>query len=119
MKDKSAPVMLPIGAASLLVIFVSLLLGVFSLTVLGAAAQDKRAAEASAGAAAAYYTADSEAERILAEIRSGELPAGVKKQGDRYFYTCPITDSLTLEAEIVKDGEGWHIVRCQAVSGAE
>ena len=63
-----------IGASSLLVIFAVLCLTVFALLSLNTVMAEKRMADASAQAVAAYYEADLEAEKIFARLRSGETP---------------------------------------------
>lgn len=106
----------PVGAASLFVIFASLLLTVFCLLSLTTADAERRMAETAALSAAEYYEADCEAERIFAELRAGNLPEGVTAKDGRYFYTCPISDVLSLHVELLRTESGWSILAWRAVS---
>ena len=107
-----------VGGSSLLVIFAVLCLTVFAL--LGfSTVQEMRLSDASAEAVAEYYEAELQAETILCEIRSGNIPEGVNAAGDRYAWTCRISDTQELQAEIRFDGKDWEILRWQAVSTAD
>ena len=109
----SAPM---IGAASLLVIFAVLCMTVFALLGLSAVRADGRLSDVRAEAVADYYTADSRAEEILAQLRRGEMPGGVRLSEGIYTYSCPISDTQALEVEARLEGDGYQILRWQTVS---
>lgn len=73
-KDSAPPMT---GGSSLLVIFSVLCLTVFALLALSTAQADGRLGEAAAEAVKDYYRADTEAQTVLAKLRSGEVPEGV------------------------------------------
>ena len=116
MKNKRFSIPAPIGAATLFVIFAALCLTVFCLLSISTAETERRLTETSAKAAAAYYTADCEAERIFAELRAGRMPDTVTSDGDRCSYICPISDTLSLYVELLRTDNGWSILQWQAVS---
>ena len=128
MDKRSAPA---VGASSLLVIFAVLCLTVFAMLSLSTAQADKRLSDASAAAALSYYEADTEAERIFARLRAGELPDGVtvttyaapvegaELHGSIYSYTCTISETQALQVELVEQDGVWTVVRWQAVSTTE
>jgi len=106
-----------VGGSSLLVIFAVLCLTVFALLGFSTAQADRRLADASIRAVNGYYAADLEAERILAQLRSGQTVAGVSADGDVYRYTCPISDTQMLLVEArVSGADEWQILRWQSVS---
>lgn len=119
-KRASAPA---VGGSSLLVIFSVLCLTVFALLGLSTVQADGRLSGASAEAVSAYYAADCQAEAILARLRAGELPEGVDMtvtpEGRTCAYTCPISDTQLLAVEVRLAGEGYDILRWQAVSTAD
>ena len=108
-----------IGASSLLVIFAVLCLTVFALLSLNTVMAEKRMADASAQAVAAYYEADLEAEKIFAGLRSGETISGVEVDGNIYRYCCLITDNQTLYVEVKQEADTWQICRWQVVAQSE
>ncbi len=117
MKRNDAPP--AVGGSSLLVIFVVLCLTAFAMLSLSAVQADGRLSEASADAVRAYYTADCEAEEILAQLRAGVVPEGVTVQGNRYQYECPVSETQTLFAEVeVKDG-AYRVLRWQTKATAQ
>ncbi len=105
-----------IGLSSLLVIFCTLCLSVFSLLSLSSARADERLAEKSREAACAYYEADAKAQEILARLRAGEMPPAVTHENGVYSYQCPISDTQLLAVEVQVGGEQYEILRWQAVS---
>lgn len=105
-----------VGAASLLVIFAVLCLTVFALLALATVRADRSMSESSCAAVENYYAADCSAEEILARLRSGELPAGVAKNGDVYTYACPISERQALAVQVRLRGADYEILRWQAVS---
>lgn len=121
------------GASSLLVIFSVLCLTVFALLSLSTVSAKHRIAENNSKALQGYYSAEEEANRVLAELRSGttKLPDGVRKgsaegcpsytaeSGNIYEYSCPISDSRTLAVRVWIGQEGgaeYRILRWQEVS---
>ncbi len=108
-----------VGGSSLLVIFAVLCLTVFALLGFSTVQADMRLSDASAEAVAEYYEAELQAETILTEIRSGNIPEGVTADGDVYAWSCRISDTQELQAEIRFDGTEWKILRWQAVSTAD
>ena len=70
-------------------------------------------------AVSAYYQADCQAEAVLARLRSGQVPEGVAADGDTYTYTCPISDTQSLEVRVRLEGDNWTVLRWQAVSTVE
>ena len=105
-----------VGGSSLLVIFAVLCLTVFALLSLGTVQADRRLADASAASVQAYYEADCQAEEILAQLRSGRQPEGVSNEGNEYWYTCPISDTQSLQVRVRLDGDKWTVLQWQAVS---
>ena len=127
-KRRTAPV---VGASSLLVIFAVLCLTVFAMLSLSTVQADKRLSDASAEAALAYYAADTEAERIFALLRSGQLPdgvlvtsttcpaEGVTIRSQIFSYSCTISETQALLVELSEQNGVWTVLRWQAVSTAE
>lgn len=103
-----------IGGSSLLVIFAVLCLTVFALLGFSTVQANKRLADISAQAVSDYYQADSQAEELLARLRAGEIPEGVQKNGDTYFYHCTISPTQMLLIQVEENS--WNILRWQAVS---
>ncbi len=109
-----------VGGSSLLVIFAVLCLIVFALLSLSTARAGARLSRQSAQAVTAYYQADCTAEELLARLRAGELPEGVTTSENGIFsYTCPISSTQALEAEVLPDGETYIVLRWQSVSTIE
>lgn len=108
-----------VGGVSLLVVFAVLCLTVFALLSLATVQADVRLADASAQAVKDYYAADCAAQEILARLRNGELPEGVAVNGDVYSFSCPISDTQTLEAEVRLSVGSYTILRWQAVSSSD
>ena len=100
-----------IGSVSLLVVFAVLCLTVFALLSLTTVRSNERMSIASAQAVLDYYAADSEAERILAEIRNGSVPDGVTTDGYIFTYDCPISQTQTLRSEVRYDGNDYIVDR--------
>ena len=108
-----------VGGSCLLVIFAVLCLTVFALLSLSTVQANGRLANASVAAVSAYYQADCQAEAVLARLRSGQVPEGVAADGDTYTYTCPISDTQSLEVRVRLEGDSWTVLRWQAVSTVE
>lgn len=105
-----------VGGSSLLVIFAVLCLTVFALLCLSTVQADGRLSDASAKAVSDYYAADCEAEKVLAKLRSGQIPDEVNTNGDVYSYVCPISDNQELQVEVRVQDDCWEVLRWQAVS---
>ena len=105
-----------VGLSSLLVIFAVLCLTVFTLLSVSTVSAHQRLAQSSRQAITGYYRADSQAEEILAKLRSGEVPQGVTREGNQYTYSCPISDTQTLVVRVEVVGENYQILRWQAIS---
>jgi len=99
-----------IGGSSLIVTFAVLCLTVFALLGLSTVRADQRLADVSANAVADYYDAELQAETILSELRSGNIPDGVSKNGDVYSYMCPVSDTLSLQVEVRIENSQWEIL---------
>lgn len=109
-----------VGGSALLVIFAVLCLTIFALLTIATVQADTRLADVSARSVSAYYTADAEAEAVLAELRAGHAPAGVTDcGGGLYTYDIPISDVLTLFVEVRVEGTQYEILRWQACSVTE
>ena len=105
-----------VGGTSLLVMFAVLCLITFAVLSLSTVKAGDRLGEASAEAVMEYYAADYEAERILAQLRSGILPEGVVFEGDVYGYSCPVSETQRLQVSVQKVGEDWKVLRWMVVT---
>jgi len=115
-KNFSPPV---VGGSSLIVIFAVLCLTVFALLSLNTVLADERLTNASVNAVTNYYNADSEAEEIFAKLRSGEICEGVSVEGNIFSYSCGISDTQSLDVELLKNGDTWTVLKWQSVSDVE
>jgi hypothetical protein len=102
-----------------MVIFAVLCLTVFALLSVSTVRADQRLSENAAKAVEGYYQADCEAEEILARLRQGEWPAGIKETNGVFAYACPISETQTLVVEVMVDGTDYNILRWQAMSTAD
>lgn len=116
MKEKSISA---IGLSALLTIFAVLCLTVFSLLSLSTAKADGRLGKKSRQATEDYYAADCCAEEILAQIRSGIVPDGVRVENGIYTYACAISDTQILVVAVKAEGETYQIIQWQAQSAAQ
>lgn len=107
-----------VGGSSLLVIFAVLCLTVFALLGLSTVQADQRLSDASAKAVSDYYGADTQAEQIFAQLRSGQVPQGVAVSGDTYDYTVPISETQELRVQLQCSGGTWEVLCWKAVSTA-
>ena len=114
MKRTDAPP--AVGGSSLLVIFIVLCLVVFAMLSLSSVQADGRLSKASAEAVHAYYAADCEAETILAQLRQGIVPEGVRVSENRYRYECTISETQRLVVEVEINGEDYRVLRWQTES---
>jgi len=113
-KERLSPPAL--GGSSLLVVFAVLCLVVFALLSLSTVQAERRTSNAARDAAAAYYSADLEAERIFARLRSGEEIPGTLREDGTYSYGCTISENQMLIVELAKDESAWRILRWQSVA---
>ena len=112
-----------VGGVSLLVVFAVLCLTVFALLALTTVQADTRLADASAQAVTDYYAADCQAQEILARLRRGERPEGVKVHSldpVQAEYACPISDTQELQVSVVIEADGgYRVLRWQAAPSVE
>ena len=103
-----------VGGSSLLVIFAVLCLTVFALLGFSTVQADRRLEQVSVQAVEDYYTADAQAEKILAQLRSGQMPEGVQLQDGIYSYCCKISDTQEIQVEV--RAADWDVLSWQSVS---
>ena len=108
-----------VGISSLLVIFAVLCLTVFALLSVSTVQAQKRLGESSREAVYGYYRADCEAEEILAALRGGACPEGVKQEGDIFTYTCRISDTQVLAVAVKCKEDQYTVLQWQAVSAVD
>ncbi len=108
-----------VGVSSLLVIFAVLCLTVFALLSVSTVLSQQRLAQSTRSAVTDYYAADCEAEQILAQLRAGQCPQGVQKNGDIYTYTCPVSQTQMLAVQVRVNGTDYTVLRWQTVSAAQ
>ncbi len=108
-----------VGGISLLVVFAVLCLTVFALLSLSTVRADARLSEASAKSVSDYYAADCQAQAILARLRAGERPDGVTVEQGVAKYSCPISDTQTLQVEVRVGGGTYVVLRWQAAPSSE
>ncbi len=113
---KSSFRMPAVGSSSLLVMFAVLCLTVFALLCLSTAQADARLCQQGAAAVTGYYTADAQAQEILARLRGGALLPGVKEENGVYSYACAIGDTQCLWVEVRLSSQGYDILRWQVQS---
>lgn len=111
--NKSSDITFPaVGVVSLLVIFSVLCLTVFAMLAISTVQTDKILSAKAAEAVTGYYRADCEAEKTLAQLRSGEKPEYVVETDGIYSYTHTISETQTLVVEVMVEGENYDILRC-------
>lgn len=104
------------GTGALLTVFSVLCLAVFAVLSISTVQSQRALSLRSADAVQEYYRADARAEEILSRLRSGQIPEQVRREGEVYSYTCPISDTRSLEVKVrIEDGD-CTVVRWQAVS---
>ena len=103
-----------VGGSSLLVIFAVLCLTVFALLGFSTVQADQRLEEISVQAVEDYYSADAEAEKILALLRGGQVPEGVQLQDGIYSYSCKISDTQAIQVQV--RAQDWKVLCWQSVS---
>ena len=105
-----------VGGTSLITIFAVLCLIVFTLLTLSTVVASRNLAERSHDAVIAYYAADSKAEQIFAQLRSGTIPEGVIVDGNHYSYTCPISETQYLSVKLHLEDGNWNVVAWKTIS---
>ena len=104
-----------VGGSSLLVIFTVLCLTVFALLGLETVRASCRLTDAAAQSVASYYTADAQAESIVAMLRTGQVPDYVLQDEDVYTFACPAGDTQALVVSVRVTGMDYEILSWQAV----
>ena len=105
----------PVGAGMLLVSFAVLCLVAFAALCLSSAAAEDRLSRASAETLLARREADAEAEAILARLRAGEVPEGVRWEDDAYDCTIPIAPDRELRISVRRAGEEYTVLSWREV----
>lgn len=105
-----------IGGSSFLIIFAVLCMTIFTLLALSTVQANEMLNQESIQAVSDYYNADKEAELILSQLRQGIIPEQVNREGELYSYSCPISDTQTLEVTVQLTDKDWTILKWQAVS---
>ena len=100
----------PVGAGMLLVSFAVLCLVAFAALCLSSASAEDRLSRASAVTLLARREADAEAEAILARLRAGEVPEGVRQENAVYDYTVPIAPDRELQVSVRRAGETYTVL---------
>ena len=119
MKKKQRSQVSIVGGSSLLVIFSVLCVAIFALMSLTSATSDTRLNDKSLQTITGYYAADSAAAEILASLRQGNVPEGVRLADGVYCYECPISETQQLLVEAVVNGTDYEILRWQAGPSAD
>ena len=104
-----------VGAGMLLVSFAVLCLVAFAALCLSSAGAEDRLSRASAETLLARREADAEAEAILARLRTGEVPEGVRQENDVYDYTVPIAPDRELQVSVRRAGEEYTVLSWREV----
>ena len=104
------------GAVSLVMIFCTLCLVIFSVLTLATADRESKLSEMTARNAEEYYRADYDATVIVAALRSGTNPdAEIDWDGDTASFLLPIGDSLGLDVAVSVRGGACEILRWHTV----
>lgn len=120
MSERKALLPPPVGGSSLLTVFAVLCLTVFTVLALSTVQANRRLGDLSANAVTNYYAADCRAEAVLARLRAGDVPEGVRREADgTYSYACPVSNSQTLAVRVAVDGAEYRILRWQVISIAD
>ncbi len=119
MKERISVPAPAVGASSLLVIFAVLCLTVFTLLSISTVQADGRLGDRAEAAITGYYQADCQAEAILAQLRTGEMPQNVTCQDGVYAYFCPISQTQALAVRVRITGTAYTILQWQAISTSQ
>ena len=107
------------GGSSLLIIFAVLCLVTFAVLGLATVQADKRLMSDMTDAVSYYHQADDQAQRTLAQLRSGVIPHGVASSGvGIYEWRTEMPNGLVLDCRVRvgQDGE-YQILRWASVPG--
>ena len=120
-----------VGSASIVLVFAVLCLTVFSLIAFVVARNDKALADAEAKLVIGYYEADTQAERILAEIlESGAIPEtalgvevqsgwDMEREADIVYYVCPLSEQKELYVKVAVLADSIDIISWQMLDIGE
>lgn len=100
-------------------IFAVICLVVFALLSVSTVQADGRLSKAQADAVSDYYVADCRAEEILAQLRSGTVPDGVRCEGNIYRYECPVSQTQVLKVAVEISGTNYTILEWCTESSAQ
>ena len=104
------------GAVSLVMIFCTLCLAIFSVLTQATAERESRLSEMTARNAEEYYRADYDATVIVAALCSGTNPdVEIDWDGDTASFLLPIGESLGLDVAVSVHGGTCEILRWQTV----
>ena len=115
-KDFAAP---NIGGSSLLVIFAVLCLTLFCLLSLSTVLAEQRLSDAYGQAAARWYAADLEAQKIYARLRCGETVEGVEQIDGQHTYSVTVSEHQTLRVTLENRNGSWEVISWQTLAHME
>ncbi|MDD4075266.1 MAG: hypothetical protein PHC80_04165 [Eubacteriales bacterium] len=110
-----------VGVASILLIVVMLCMTVFASLSLLTAKNDATLTDKTVAYTRAYYAADADAQRIIADVAAAlsagtALPAGVARQGNALSFSVPVNESAAILVTLHAADEGGVIVDSYGVS---
>ena len=105
-----------IGGSSLLVMFSVLCMTVFALLSLSTVRASTRLSDRNAQAVYDFYSAEKEAETILASIRNGIIPENVSNNNGVYSYSCNVSGKQYLCVDVTVDENTYSILRWQVIT---
>ena len=109
-----------VGLSTVMVIVAVLCMTVFTVLTLATVRAQSATSDAGLASVSAWYEADCAAERTLAELRNGSVPDGVLAEGkDLYLYSCPVSDTQSIEVTARITEENYEILRWQLVYTAD
>ena len=108
------------GAVSLVMIFCTLCLAIFSVLTLATADREARLSEMTARNTAEYYRADYDATVVAAALRDGSpVPADIDVEitwdGDTAYFSLPVGDALELNVALSVRGGTCEILWWQTL----
>ena len=104
------------GAVSLVMIFCTLCLAIFSVLTQATAERESKLSEMTERNAEEYYRADHDATVIVAALRNGTDPGvEIEWDGDTASFLLPIGESLGLDVAVSVRGGTLEILRWQTV----
>lgn len=99
-----------LGVASLLTVLAVLCMSIFAILTFTTAKADDRLSKATATSVENYYNAEYEAQKILADIRNGNIPENVEQNNNEYIYKCNISENLVLKVRVEVKGKDYRIL---------